>query len=146
MNEFKTYTIKSKDVCAVWVFKYQLDGELRSFEVLDGSFTVKQADWLFRGGRFPYNEEIMKKWLTYFKKYFEIEVGIPEITFDYFYEFYGKKRTKSEAKKFWSKMSPKDRTLAVLGVKRYLNICKLDNRSPVDPIRYLRNRRFEDEY
>lgn len=146
MNEFKTYTIKSKDVHAVWVFKYHLSGELFSFEVLDGSFSSKQADWLFRSGRFPYNETIMKVWLKQYRKFFEFEVGIPEITFEYFYEIYGRKRTKAEALKFWSRMTPKDRTLAVLGVKRYLNICKLDNRSPVDPVRYLRNRRFEDEY
>lgn len=147
MEEFKTYTVKAKENKAVWVFEYYLEGSLRSFKVLDGSFTQKQADWLFIAGRFPHTEEIMKKWLTYFKKYFEIEIGIPEINFDYFYNLYGKKVTKKQSKDFWKKMKESDKLLAVLGIKKYKNHCKqYQGREQVDPIRYLKHRRYEDEY
>lgn len=145
MEQFKTYTIKAKDSKAVWVFKYYLEGGLRSFVVLDGSFSDKQANWLFVKGRFPHTEEIMKNWLKFFKKYFEIEIGIPEITFEYFYEIYGKKTTKKQTSDFWRKMKEGDKIKAVLAIKSYINNCKVANRSPVDPVRYLKHRRYEDE-
>lgn len=145
MEQFKTYTVTAKETRAIWIFKYDLDGGLRSFEILEGSFEKKQATWLFSNGRFPYSESIMKQWLEQLKKYFEIEIGIPEITFEYFYEIYGRKTTKKEASKFWGKMKEAERLKAVLAIKKYISNCKYSQRQPVDPIRYLRNARYEDE-
>jgi hypothetical protein len=148
MEQFKTYTIKAKESNAIWIFKYYLEGGLRSFVVLDGSFDDKQANWLFMKGRFPHNESIMKKWLQFFKKHFEIEIGIPEITFDYFYNTYGKKTTKKQASDFWKKkMTDAERINAVLAIRKYKNFCKMHNdREQVDPVRYLKHRRYEDEF
>lgn len=145
MEHFKTYTVKSKKTKAIWVFKYHLQGELHSFVVLEGKFDEKQANWLFPSGRFPYNEAIIKKWKKAFSKFFDVEIGIPEITFDYFYEIYGKKTTKKQSKDFWKKMKEAEKVKAVIGVRHYMNSCKLNNRSPVDPVRYLKHRRYEDE-
>lgn len=146
MEQFKTYTVRAKTTKAVWVFKYDLDGSLHSFEVLDGSFDEARANWLFVSGRFPYNESVMKKWFKVLRKYFEIEIGIPEITFDYFYNLYGKKTTKKQASDFWNKMKKADKIKAVMFIRNYKNVCKLyNNREQVDPIRYLKHRRYEDE-
>jgi hypothetical protein len=147
MDSFKNYTVKSKDTKLIWVFKYHLEGELSSFEILNGTFDEKQSNWLFIGGRFPFTETIMKKFIESFSKYFTFEVNLPEITFDFFYSNYGKKRTRAEALKYWNKnMKPDQHILAVMGMRTYRNICKLDNKSAVDPIRYLRNERYLDEY
>lgn len=145
MEKYKTYTIKARKTRSIWIFKYHLDGTLHSFNVLDGAFNRKAADWLFVGGRFPYTEEVMIKFQRSFKAYFDVEVGIPDITFDYFYELYGKKTTKKQSSDYWRKMKESDRIKAVLSVKRYSNNCKFANRTLVDPVRYLKHRRYDDE-
>lgn len=147
MEQFKTYTVKARETRAVWVFKYYLEGGLRSFVVLEGSFSEQQSNWLFIKGRFPSNEDEMKSFAKTYRKHFEVEVIIPEITFDYFYEIYGKKTTKKQASDFWRKMKEADKVLAVLGVRKYKNYCKMhQNREQVDPVRYLKHRRYEDEF
>ena len=150
MNQFKTYIIKPKKAPDVWLFKYHLEGELHSFEVTEGTFNKQQADWLFNEGRFPYSEEIIKKWIESktLKKYFDIEINLPEITFEFFYDSYKKKTTKKQALDFWNKrMTDAEKVNAVLGIRKYFNYLKLyPYREKVDPIRFLRNRRYEDEF
>lgn len=146
MNQLKTYTIRHKKAHDVWLFKYHVDGTFESFTVLGGVFNKNKYEWL--QGVFPYNEEIIKTWIVDLKRYFDIEIDTPEITFAFFYKTYGKSVTKKQAKDFWDKkMKPADRINAVIGSKRYDNWLKLyPYREKVDPIRFLRNRRYEDEF
>lgn len=143
----KKYTVKSKTLPDTWVFKYDLTGSLVCFECHNTKFDAKRNHWLMEKGRFPYNESRMKHWVEAFKKQFIIEIDLPEITFEYFYERYGKKVGRKQSHDFWKKMKDGDRLLSVLGIPLYeTSLRKQKDREKVDPVRYLKHRRYEDEY
>jgi len=73
MSLQRTYTIKSKLNGYVWLFKYSLNGDFISFEILEGKLSAKQVSWLFGGtnennefqeGKFPIVEDTIKVWQT----------------------------------------------------------------------------------
>lgn len=99
-------------------------------------------------GRFPYSETSMKHWIKAFQTQFQIEIDLPEINFEYFWNAYNKKVGKKETKTFWDKsMKTGEHLTAVLAIKRYNNFLRTQkNREKIDPVRYLKNRRYEDEY
>lgn len=145
MNNLATYTIKGKESGYIWRFKYNLDGSLYSFEVLEGTFSERQSKWLFEGGRFPYKLSMIDIWKKHLTKNFEIEESLPAYTFDVFWDMYAKKQTKKQSCDFWKKMKEADRVKAIQGIRRYNNFLRLNPwRDKVDPIRYLKHRRYED--
>ena len=146
MEQFRTFTIKSKKKLGSWFFRFNLDGTLYSYTVLKGTLTVQQACWLFKGGHFPICIEDMKAFQHNFRNDFIIEETVPEMNFSYFWESYDKKVLKKQASDFWKKMKETDKILAITGIKKYRQYCEGKKQDLQDPIRYLRNRRYEDEY
>lgn len=146
MEQFKTFTIKSKRGNGTWFFRFNIDGTLYSYTVLKGTLTVKQAIWLFKGGHFPIHIDDMKVFKRNFANDFIIEESLPEMDFSYFWETYNKKVLKQQAQDFWKKMTEKDQILAINGIKKYREYCEGKKQDLQDPVRYLRNRRFNDEY
>jgi len=144
---FTTYTVKSRKNGFILVFRYDFKGFLRAFEILEGQLNFKQRDWLYRSPNFPTTEEQMKLWQAILKKNFEIHKQDPEVTFEAFWEAYGLKTRKKETEGFWKKMSPGDRFKALAGIRQYNNHLRLHAwKNKVDPIRYLKHRRYEDEF
>lgn len=93
----RTYTIKSKLNGYVWLFKYTLNGDFVSFEILEGKLTAKQVTWLFGGtneknefqeGKFPIVEETIKVWQKKLKDNFEITIGEPDVSFENLVKIY----------------------------------------------------------
>lgn len=66
------------------------------------------------------------------------------VSFDMFWDAYNKKNGKKETFTKWKGMSEKDRVAAFAGVKNYV-ANNLDPQYRKDPVRYLRNRIWEDE-
>jgi hypothetical protein len=64
--------------------------------------------------------------------------------FEEFWDFYGKKVGKVETSKVWQRMPVPDRQAAVAGVAAYV-LAHPDAQYRKDPVRYLRNRAWEDE-
>lgn len=131
------------------IFKYHLEGHLFSFELLEGKLLEKQVEWFFKTGNFPYYESEIKAWLKgKMRRHFEIEVGEPNLSFDAFWELYGHKTRKSETKQYWDKkMNNAERVKAFMGLKKYNNHLQINDwKNKVDPIRFLKHRRYEDEY
>lgn len=146
MEEFKTYTLKGRKVKVVWVFRYHLDGTLYSYTILKGGLSPAQARWFFLGGRFPMDEKTMLSFKEAFSKNFIIEEVCPKMDFEYFWISYNKKVLKKQASEYWKKMKELDQNLAILGIKNYREYCEKKKQDMQDPIRYLKNRRYEDEY
>jgi len=143
-----TYNIKSKQDGFVWQFKYTLNGDLKAFKILSGQLTGNQMKWLFSGGNFAANESIMKSvWMQKLKKNFEITVGDPDLSFEAFWNTYGKKHGKRKmAENSWNKMSKAKRIKAMLGIKRYVNHLRLEGTAQAHASTYLNQEYYENEY
>ena len=59
MQQLTTYTAKSRLNGFVMVFRYHLEGNLQSFEILEGTLLKKQIDWFFSSGNFPYDDSFV---------------------------------------------------------------------------------------
>ncbi|HLO92447.1 MAG TPA: hypothetical protein VK172_14880 [Lentimicrobium sp.] len=70
---------------------------------------------------------------------------ITDLSFEAFWNKYEYKVDKQQAEHFWSKMSREDKLAALAGITKYKYRCKLKNTAMIYPVRYLRNRRWEDE-
>ena len=148
MTQFTTYTIKSKQNGFIWQFKYLLNGDLKSFEIVEGKLSATQMKWLFAGANFPTIESIMKTvWMKELKQNFEITIGDPDLSFDAFMEAYGYKVKRVMAERAWKKLNKADHIKAFLGLKGYNNHLKRNNGiAKAHPSTYLNQRYFEDEW
>lgn len=74
------------------------------------------------------------------------EPGIEPIGFSGFWDLVPHKVSKAEAEKFWKLMKPEDRALAIKHVRSFYEWFRKNypTASPLHPVRYLRNRRWED--
>jgi hypothetical protein len=142
------YTIITKKRDVAFEFKYNLKGDLISFEIIRGRLEPKQAKWLF-GGRFPAFESIMKTvWMkdTEILKTFKIEVGTININFSTFYTEYKYKIKKVKAELAWNKLNKADKLEAIKGIKAYDGYLQRKRVAKANPEAYLNQRRWEDEF
>lgn len=86
MSLARTYTVKMQSG-DIWQFKYNLNGVLIFFSVLDGDLTEKQEKFLYLDGKFPWKETHIKAWSTLFKTT-TVEVGEPDLSFAAFWKMY----------------------------------------------------------
>lgn len=151
IEQFTTYTVKAKHRPDVWVFKYHLNGVLHSFEVLEGVMQEQQIKWLFHNGNFPYLEAKAKAFSKIRNKekqlVFDVSVGLPDLTFQAFWDAYAHKRKITRSKLLWGKLSQADKLKAIEGISRYNNYLRLHNGiAKCNPDTYLYQRQWEDEF
>lgn len=125
MEQLTTYTVKSKQSGYIWIFKYHLNGDFKSFEILDGTLSAKQIKWLFSGLNFPATESTMQiEWMgKTLKDNFEIIKAAPILNFENLWNLYGNKVSKFDAEKAFNKLNDADKIkcfLAIPGYKKYL--------------------------
>lgn len=70
---------------------------------------------------------------------------VTDLSFDTFWDKYGHKVDRIQAEKYWDRMGNEEKLYAICGIAKYKYRCKLKNIAMIYPIRYLRNRRWEDE-
>lgn len=117
----RTYTVKIERG-DIWQFKYNLNGFLIAFNVMEGEISQTHSDWLFVKGKFPYLENQIKDWQKKLKQ-LTIEVGEPDFSFDALWDLYGNKVSKFDAQKSFKKLSQADQIkcfMAVPGYKKYV--------------------------
>ncbi|TLP81378.1 hypothetical protein [Maribacter sp. ACAM166] len=149
-EQLTTYTVKAKHRPDVWVFKYHLNGVLKSFEVLDGIMEPKQINWLFNNGNFPYMEATAKELSKIRNKekqlVFDVAVGLPLLTFQAFWDAYGHKRKITRSKLLWAKLNDATKLKAIDYISRYNNYLRNHNGiAKCNPDTYLHQRQWEDE-
>ncbi|MDA6068662.1 hypothetical protein NJT12_03425 [Flavobacterium sp. AC] len=86
MSLVRTYTVKMQSG-DIWQFKYNLNGVLIFFNVLEGDLKPKQEKFLYLDGKFPWKEEHIKSWSKLFKTT-TVEVGEPDLSFTAFWKIY----------------------------------------------------------
>ena len=86
MSLVRTYTVKMQSG-DIWQFKYNLNGVLIFFNVLEGDLTTKQEKFLYLDGKFPWKESHIKSWSALYKTT-TVEVGEPDLSFNAFWKLY----------------------------------------------------------
>jgi hypothetical protein len=114
-----TYTVKMQNG-DVWQFKYNLNGILVYFNVLEGDLSKKQEDFLYVEGKFPYKVEHIKKWKSTYKTII-IEVGEPNLTFETFWKMYPYNglSKKKIAKERWDKLTDSEKIKLLLKIPEF---------------------------
>lgn len=125
MDQLTTYTVKSKQSGYIWLFKYGLNGNFISFQIMDGELSNKQIQWLFASENFPATETIMKSiWMgKTLQSNFEIIKAEPILDFVNLWNLYDNKVAKFDAEKSFNKLKDADKIkcfLAIPGYKKYL--------------------------
>ena len=62
MEALTIYRVKGKDIGLEFLFKYDLKGNLKAFEIAEGELNDEQQLWLFNVIRFPSNESKINYW------------------------------------------------------------------------------------
>nr|BFF39047.1 hypothetical protein BACY1_08520 [Tenacibaculum mesophilum] len=140
-----TYTVKGRKTSIIWEFKYDLNGLLSNFKIVEGELDDQQKKWLFYYTRFPYTENKIKSWNKVYKN-FEVIIGEPDLSFDTFWNLYNYKVGKLQAKKAWDKLSKSDQLKAIKQIKAYDGMLYRKKIQKANPATYLNQRRFDDEF
>ena len=146
MNDLRSiYTVKGKRIPVFWEFQYDLNGDLKAFNVLDGSeFSPKLQNWLLQPSRFPLKEEIIKSWTKF--KNLEIIIGEPDLTFENFWKAYNLKVGKIASEKAWNRLTKLEKLKAIKSIKAYDAYLRRKGISKAYPQKYLNQKKFNDEF
>lgn len=148
MEQLTVYRAKGKSIGLEFLFKYDLNGNLKAFEIVDGELNGEQMNWLF-SSHFPAHEVvIITKWmkLEKYTKVFEVEHSPADISFDALWELYDHKVSKLDAQKAFAKLKPTDVIKCFIEIpfyKRYLE--KNPGIAKLHLATYINKRRFDDE-
>ncbi len=138
------YTVKGKKAPVYFVFKYDLNGDLRSFENHTEKILHKQIAWLF--GNFPVYESNIREWITLYVEIFEITIGEPDLSFETFWKAYRNPVKKIMSQRAWNRLSKLDRRNAIAYIKIYDNYLVRKNIAKAHPSTYLNQRYWEDNH
>ena len=146
MEAVKTYSVIGSTFKGVMVFKYDLNGLLISFKLIDAEeLSEAQYNWFFKRGEFPYYEKQIGTLKAI--RQFTVTEGDFNLTFEMFWVAYKYKVKKVLAEKAWDKLSDDDKIKAVAGIKHYLGfIQRKRSQEKAYPSTYLNQRYWEDEW
>lgn len=155
MNQLTTYIIKSKLNGYVWRFKYHLNGDFKSFEILEGKLNQKQVLWLFGGendkgehqaSKFPVVESTIKIWQTKLKENFEITIELPDLSFEALWNLYDHKVKRIEAQKQFAKLKESEVIKCFLSIPGYNKYLQIKRTSKAHLSTFINKRYFEDDW
>src|SRR5690554_403898 len=138
------YKVKGKDVVLEFLFKYDLNGYLTEFKK-NQPLTDEQRLWLY-SARFPETEELMKQWIIYLKKKFEVTKVPADLSFDNLWQLYNYKVSKSDAVKAFNKLKEPEVIQCFIGLKAYEEYLAKTKIAKAHLSRYINGRYFENEY
>ena len=125
IEQLTTYRAKGKDIGLEFLFKYDLNGNLREFKIEEGQLNGEQMVWLF-SSNFPATEGVIKaNWmkLDKYKKVFEVQVSPADLSFEAFWKLYDYKVDKFQADKYFKKLKEADIIKLFLSIPEYKKFC-----------------------
>lgn len=149
MEQLTTYRAKGKEIGLVFLFKYDLNGNLKLFEIAEGELNAKQMKWLFALGNFPGCESIMRAvWMKEkaYKEKFEVEVSPADLSFDAFWKLYDYKVSKEQSHKAWNKLKEAEKIKCFNSLKNYNKHLEKTKVAKAHLVTWLNQKRFNDEY
>lgn len=144
MEPVNVYTIKSLADGYIWRFKYDLNGNYISFEILSGTLTDTQKRWL--GLNYPWEIETIKIWQVKLKKNFEITIQNPNLSFETLWNLYDNKVKRVESEKQYNKLKEADLIKLFLSVPRYKDYLQRKRIAQAHLSTYINQRYFEDDW
>ncbi|GIZ15287.1 hypothetical protein [Capnocytophaga catalasegens] len=148
MEQLTTYQVKGKKSAVVYVFKYDLNGNLKVFEIVGEPLNEQQKAWLFATYRFPIDELKMKYWQTNspFKEHFVITKIAPDLSFEALWETYNYKMGKKDAIKMFNKLKEAEIIKVFLSLKGYEAHLKRTGQAKAYLATYLNKEYYNNEY
>mgnify|MGYP003407509931 FL=1 len=149
MEQLTTYRAKGKDIGLVFLFKYDLNGHLKLFEIAEGSLNARQMKWLFAETNFPADESVMRSIWMKDKKYtkvFEIQKSVADLSFNALWFLYEKKKKKFEAEKTFSKLKEADVIKCFLAIPGYNDHLLRKRTAKAHLATFINQRYFEDDW
>jgi hypothetical protein len=143
MSLTRTYTVKI-EAGDIWQFKYNLNGYLIAFNVLEGSISKAHSDWLFVKGKFPYLEEKIKDWQKNLKQ-LTIEVSDFDLSFENIWKQYNLKVKRDNSEKAWNKLSDQEKIKCFLRLKKYNANLATNGQAKAHLVTWINQKRFNDE-
>jgi hypothetical protein len=168
MEQLTTYRAKGKEIGLVFLFKYDLNGNLKLFEISEGKLSPEQTHWLFTGylpkdsafenlkrlmsllkPNFPTNEEIMQTIWMKDKRYtnlFIIEKSPADLSFEALWNLYGYKESRKDAEKLFNKLKEADIIKCFIQVPKYKKKLAQSTTAQALLSTWINKERFNDEY
>lgn len=136
------YSFKSRKTGNRIEAEYAENGLLTALRI-EGD--IDQVATSFVLNNIPIHSSGASAWLP---EHFETTLVPYEIKWDNFWEAYPKRVGKQAAMSKWQKLSQADRARAIRRLPQYLQWCQSQSppRQVCDPERYLKDRRFDDEF
>lgn len=154
-EQLTIYRVQGKLIGLIFLFKYDLNGFIRAWEVSDGQLNSQQSNWLFAVpegqtvSRFPSNEvEFKSRWLYNpdIQEKFEITISPADISFDALWELYDHKVSKADAIKSFAKLKEEEKIKCFIAIPHYLAYLKANpGIAKLHLATYINKRRFDDE-
>lgn len=148
MEQLTTYRAKGKTIGLVFLFKYDLNGNLKLFEIEEGDLNTDQINWLY-SHNFPATETlIVNQWMKEerYLKHFTVEVSPADLTFEALWEKYDYKVSRQDSVKAFNKLKQGDIIKCFIEVPYYLK--SLQKNAGIGKLHlstYISKRRFDDE-
>lgn len=143
------YRVKGKIIGLEFLFKYDLNGCLKSFAIETGQLDAKQIKWLFAGAHFPATESIMRSVWMKEKSYtdvFEVSAAPADLTFESLWNLYNYKVKRVEAEKSFVKLREPDKIKLFLSLKGYNNYLQRKGVAKAHLSTFINQRYFEDDW
>ena len=148
MEILTTYRAKGKTIGLEFLFKYDLNGSLKVFEIVDGELNGEQMQWLF-SSNFPATEEIIKtNWikLEKYEKVFEITTSPAVITFEALWNLYDYKVKRFDAEKSFSKLKEHEVIKCFTSIPGYNKYLQRKQIAKAHLSTFINRRYFEDDF
>lgn len=147
MEPITTYRAKGKAIDIVLLFKYDLNSNLKLFEICEGQMKDNQLQWLF--SRFPINEnDMITVWMKNEKytKVFDIEKSPADLSFEALWNLYGYKESRKDAEKFFNKLTEQQKIKCFIQVPKYKKKLAQSITAQALLATWINKERFNDEY
>lgn len=148
MENLTTYRAKGKTIGLELLFKYDLNGNLKAFEIAEGTLNHDQQKWLFDNKHFPSDETKMKYWESSkdFKEKFDVTVAPAVLNFEAVWELFGHKIKKFESQTRWNKCNEATKIKIFASIPAYKKYVERKGISQKNLASYILQRYYEDDY
>jgi len=139
-----TYTVIGTTFTGTMIFKYDLEGFLTHFELVDAQLNEVQRNWLYTQ-KFPYKAERLKHF--YAINNFTVTKGLPDVSFEAFYNLYAYKVKRTRAEGLWAKLNQTEKINCLASIKPYNNWLRRQNGiAKQQPDTYISQKRWLDDF
>lgn len=143
-----TYRVIGNKNKIEFVFKYDLNGDLKLFEIVGEPLNEEQKAWLFGAYRFPIDEEKIIQWtkMQAMVQRFKVQKIPPNLSFEQLWEQYNYKMGKKDALKAFNKLKEADVIKLFLSLKGYEAHLKRTGQAKAYLATYINKEYYNNEY